>query len=182
MNRIIAGLLMALAFSGQAFAGCVATITASTPSADFINNGDGTITNTKTKLMWKRCAEGLSGANCTLGTATTLTWQRALQQAASINAGVGFATFHDWRLPNIKELRSIVERQCVLPAVNPTVFPATPPSAGTSAVKSNKIWFWSASPSATFSGFAWSIDFDSGRSFVDKEARLYYVRLVRGGQ
>lgn len=44
------------------------------------------------------------------------------------------------------------------------------------------LWFWSSSPAAGFSGYAWYVYFNYG--YVDDSNKDYaeYVRLVRGGQ
>jgi len=160
--------ILLLCSSNAAMAACVGTITASTPTADFVDHGNGTVTHTKTGLMWKQCSEGLSGTGCATGAATWHTWQAALQLAETLNAGGGFAGFTDWRLPNQKELNSIVERQCVVPSINAAIFPATVSD-----------WYWSASPYAGVATYAWSIDFGGG---VNGKSVNYYVRLVRGGQ
>jgi hypothetical protein len=139
----------------------------STPINRFVNNENGTITDTVTGLTWKRCSEGLSGAACEVGTAATFTWQEALQVAAATN----FAGNNDWRLPNIKELGSIVERQCTMPAINEIVFPATPTMS-----------FWTSSPFAENPKFAWNIYFPYGISDGNDKNYRFFVRLVRGGK
>jgi hypothetical protein len=75
--------------------------------------------------MWKQCLEGYtySGGVCTLITVTTVNWEGAL---SLVTTHIGFADHTDWRLPNIKELQSIVEEQCYSPAVNLEIFPDTP--------------------------------------------------------
>ncbi|MCI5228088.1 MAG: DUF1566 domain-containing protein, partial [Candidatus Electrothrix sp. AX2] len=93
-------------------------IPASTPDSQLVDNGDGTVTDSKTGLMWKQCLEGLSGSDCATGSAESFTWQEALQQPGVINHAGGFAGYTDWRLPNINELISIVEEQCYNPAIN----------------------------------------------------------------
>ncbi len=174
MKRWIAVALCSLLWGTSAFAvqTCNTTsITASTPTADFIDNGNGTVTHSKTGLMWKRCSEGLSGAGCATGTAIKYTWQGALQAAQTLNAAGGFAGFTDWRVPNQKELNSIIERRCYTPAINATVFPIFSNGA-----------YWSASPLITnvFIG-AHAVDFMDGRAFSDLKTISYYVLLVRGG-
>jgi len=100
----------------------------------YINHGDGTVTDKKTTLMWKHCPEGLSGSNCSIeDTANKYTWKEAIEQAE----GSAFAGYSDWRLPNIKELRSLAARDRYDPAINSTLFPNTPSSG-----------FWSSSPFA----------------------------------
>ncbi len=61
---------------------------------DFRDNGDGTITDRATGLMWQKADSG-QGMN----------WQQALAFAA----GFKLAGHSDWRLPNAKELQSIVD-------------------------------------------------------------------------
>ena len=100
---------------------CAPNMTASNPDADYTDHADGTVTHVPTGLMWKRCAEGQSwtGSTCT-GTESYHTWAQALTQAGASS----FAGHGDWRLPNYKELLSLVEECRNDPAINDTVFPA----------------------------------------------------------
>ncbi len=99
------------------------SVPASTPNSQLEDHGNGTITDTKTGLMWKQCEEGLSGSDCGSGSAELLTWPQALLWVKAINGDGGFAGFTDWRLPNIKELSSLVEYQCHWPSINLDRFP-----------------------------------------------------------
>ncbi len=166
--------LSVLIWSGQAIAACqTATIIDTTPTVDFTDHGDGTVTHTQTGLMWKRCSEGQvwDGTTCT-GSATTFTWQGSLQQAETLNNETGYATFTDWRVPNIKELKSIVEMQCIQPSINSTIFPVT----------INTGWYWSSSPYAGLGSYAWGVYFYVGNDGTLKKSLDHYVRLVRVGQ
>ena len=143
-------------------------ILATTPTNRFTINNDGTVSDTKTGLTWKKCSEGQSGVDCRTGTATTYTWQGALQQAQSVNNNGGFAGYKNWRLPSIKELNSIVEEQCIEPSINLAVFP-----------ESQGRWYWSSSPYANNSSYALGVDFDGGLSNDYYKYGDYFVRLVR---
>lgn len=168
LTLIVVGMLI---WNGQVLAASncdTITITANTPTTAFVDHGDGTVTHAKTGLMWKKCAEGLDGATCTTGMATTHTWQAALQLVETLNNGGGFATYNDWRVPNLKELHSIVERQCIGPAINAAIFPATASSQ-----------YWSASPYAGSDTQAWHVNFNSGLDFISGKDTSHYVRLVR---
>jgi len=171
MKKMIVMVVCMLIGGGQALAACVTTVTASTPTADFIDHANGTVTHSKTGLMWKQCSEGLSGAGCATGAATLLTWQGALQAAQTLNRGGGFAGFTDWRVPNIKELNAIVENQCSAPAINATIFPATVSSG-----------YWSSSAYAANATGAWYVYFGGGNGGAGGKGFSSYVRLVRGGQ
>ncbi len=129
-------------------------------------NGDGTITDKKTNLMWKRCVEGLSGSDCMTGTATTYDWQAALDLAD--NSSFGGA---DWRLPNIKELRSLAAYDRYNPTINRNIFPNNPPD-----------YFLSSSPVLTFTEYAWALNFKNGSEYLSYRNNNFYVRLVRGRQ
>ncbi|WP_199269596.1 DUF1566 domain-containing protein [Formosa sp. L2A11] len=61
---------------------------------DFIENGDGTITDNATGLMWQQVDSG-----------ETYDWEHALAYAESLR----LADHSDWRMPNAKELQSIVD-------------------------------------------------------------------------
>jgi hypothetical protein len=126
------------------------------------------VTDQKTGLIWRRCAEGMaySGGTCT-GTAGTYTHEAALGQAATQATSTGVA----WRLPNVKELTSISDNTLINPAIDSTAFPATPPN-----------WFWSSSPYVGYSTYAWSVSFLNGGVYDLNRHLSYYVRLVRAGQ
>jgi len=83
------------------------------------------VTDSQTGLIWRRCAEGMNwdGSTCA-GAATPFTHEAALQRATAQAASSGKA----WRLPNVKELSSIVDKSRSYPAIDPTAFPATPSS------------------------------------------------------
>ena len=137
----------------------------------YTDHKDETVTDKKTTLMWKRCPEGLSGSGCLTGTAAKYTYKTAIERAdASENKP--FATYSDWRLPNIKELRSLVARDRYNPAINSTLFPNTPANFS----------FWSSSPYASYTGNAWILHFANGGSSYYGRDGSHYVRLVRGGQ
>ncbi|MGL0931097.1 DUF1566 domain-containing protein [Vibrio vulnificus] len=143
-------------------------IAASTPNTAFSDNGDGTVAHHTTGLIWQRCSLGQSwdGTDCT-GTATTFTWQQALA-AATQDALAGFS---DWRLPNKKELASIVEYRCYQPAINSQPFPNTPSAL-----------YWSSSPITYYSDRAWLVYFLSGEVSYHNKDSHYRVRLVRDAQ
>lgn len=172
LGGLFASLMLA---SGTSMAQCREgfenpAVTATTPTADFIDNNDGTVTHIRTGLMWKRCSEGqawdASESSCT-GTVSTYTWQQALQAVSQ-----GYAGHHDWRLPNIKELVSIVEERCWSPAINLEIFPNAPSNA-----------YWSSSPNFsedTGTSFAsWNITFSDGTYAPPSKIFPDRVRLVR---
>ncbi|MCI5158226.1 MAG: DUF1566 domain-containing protein, partial [Candidatus Electrothrix sp. AUS1_2] len=150
----------------------------------YIDHGDGTITDTKTVLMWKRCAEGLSGDNCEEGEVEKYTWNDAVQSFKN----VVYAGYTDWRLPTIDELKTLVYcsegvsdkesgccNYCGCPesrtmAINQQAFPNTEES-----------FCWSGSPYADNLSLAWSVFFSYGCSVVIGRDNLHAVRLLRGG-
>ncbi len=147
-------------------------IPASTPTNQFIVNGDGTVIDRKTGLMWKQCTEGLSGSNCNTGQARHIPWDEALQAAEdSTTAG-----HIDWRLPTYKELYSLVEHQCYQPAINQTIFPENTRLAD----DFYDPFYWSSTVEDEF--FGRGVDFATGTlSSINRGFAFAYVRLVRSG-
>ncbi len=147
-------------------------ITPTAPDSRYADNGNGTVTDLTTGLMWKQCTEGQSSTTtpCDTGTTTIYTWQEALQQAETINVGGGFATYTDWRVPNRNELMSLVEYQCHSPSINRNFFPNT--------------WTGSYSTSSPYvnnPNGAWKVEFSVGAVTTDWKNTTYRARLVRGG-
>ena len=92
---------------------------------DFTDNNDGTVTDTRSGLMWAkfRVANGQS-------------WATALQTCANLT----LAGYSDWRLPNVNEFLSIIDTQRSSPAIY-SVFPEANPSDT----------YWTSTPQANTS-------------------------------
>ncbi len=127
---------------------------ASTADGSYTDNGDGTVTDTSTGLMWKQT--GSSG-----------TWEQALSYCENLSR----ADYTDWRLPTIKELRSLVDYSLLNPAISKTYFP--------DAVSS---FYWSSTTYARDPYGAWGVNFTDGLDGGYYKYYSYYVRAVRGGQ
>ncbi|WP_417916771.1 DUF1566 domain-containing protein [Candidatus Electronema sp. JC] len=152
-----------------------ASITATTSHLVSKAKTDGTVADSKTRVMWKRCPEGFnyisSNNTCSKAGAIEYSWTNALALPVNANSSK-FSGYENWRLPNVKELQSIVEEQCYDPAVNLTVFPDV-----TAAGLKN---IWSNSPSAVGTGSSWYIDFYYGDMLIaSRSADMRGVRLVR---
>ncbi len=142
----------------------------STPDSDFLSLGTDVVIHGKTGLWWKACSEGLNWlANSTCsGTASALNWQNALMAANTANT-TAYGGFTDWRLPNKKELESIVETCGHLPAINMTAF-LDGPSRN----------YWSSSTNINTPTQAWGVGFGDGGTFAGLKTDANLVRLVRG--
>ncbi len=145
----------------------------SAPTARFVDNHDGTVTDTSTHMMWMRCSLGQewNGSAC-VKTPTPLSWQAAQDAAAAVNKQGGYAKHDDWRMPHIPELATIVERQCANPRTNIAVFPDTPPA-----------FYWTASNrrGKGNENQAYVLSFGPEGTAGDPMSELHYVRLVRKG-
>jgi hypothetical protein len=98
-------------------------------------------------------------------------WQQAMAAIKLVNDTTGFAGYHDWRLPNIKELESIIERSCLNPAINPHVFPNSPTGL-----------YWTSTPDGQDEDSTWAFRFNNGEDTELARTNSFYVRAVRGGQ
>jgi len=142
------------------------------PASRYTDHNNGTVTDTKTQLMWKVCSEGqMWSSGACANTASAQTWQQALAAASTVNAAAGYASYQDWRLPNKKELQSLVARNCSSPSINEIVFPATAGSG-----------LWSSSPGALNSNSVWLVFFSYGDADSSGRNNTSSVRLVRSGQ
>jgi len=143
-------------------------IIATTPTERFELHNDSTLTDKSTGLMWQRCLLGQQGKECSSGTAAHFNWAEALIYPVQKTPQSTLSGYQDWRLPNIRELASIIELQCGNPAINLTLFP----NNGAEHV-------WSSSPYRFYDHYAWFLDFNDGiYAYGDRQDKKY-VRLVR---
>lgn len=148
----------------QLYAECTPSLTPAAPDARYnlVEGGDGSeVLDLKTGLIWQRCSLGQTWnrTRC-IGTAKEYTWGAALQSAKQLG--------NDYRLPNVKELLTLIEPRCRNPAVNRMFFEETP----------NYI-FWSSTPSHTTGASAWIVDFRDGSSATSQKSSRFHIRLVR---
>ncbi len=169
---------------------------------DFVDNGDGTITDAATGLMWLQADSGEG-----------MDWETALAYAQEMNEA-NYLGYSDWRLPNVKELQSIADYDYAPDAQDAAYDgPALDPMFSVSEITNEAgmldyPYFWT-STSARFQAtgdfhYAWyvaagravdasgndshgagAVRFDvkvEGGPGGEGDARVYnYVRLVRGG-
>ena len=136
-------------------------------------NGNATVTDSTTSLVWDQCPYGKTGATCATGTHLYGTWAGALDAAVAANTA-SYKGFTDWRVPNKNELESIAKINTYtsgVPAIDTTAFPGTPLD-----------YFLTSTTYAPFPSNAWIVGFDEGGAVAGPKAFTYYVRLVRSGQ
>jgi len=121
-------------------------------AGDFYDNGDGTVTDNNTRLMWQQ------------GEGGSMTWEDAI----SYCEGLTLAGHTDWRLPNIKELESITDDNI---DIDTNFFPDV-----------NASHYWSSTTRASDSSIAWFVNFSYGQVARYYKSTSNYVRCVRGGQ
>lgn len=146
---------------------CNPKMTSKTPDSRYtVQAGGAEVLDTQTGLIWQRCSLGQSfSGNTCVGSAGVYTWQSALQAARNLGNG--------WRLPNVKELQSLVEEACAEPSINIVLFPST--------VSRN---YLTSSQYVTAGEVesAWVVSFIEGVSIGDFKSDQNYVRVVRSSQ
>ena len=139
----------------------------------FTDNRDGTVTDDCTGLMWQKETADVNGdgqISPDWDGGDIVLWQQALQYCEDLE----LAGRDDWRLPNVRELQSIMDYGRYSPAIDP-VFGA----------ESGR--YWSSSTFAFYPALAWCVDFCYGivastdvRCNPNDVCNLRYVRAVRG--
>jgi hypothetical protein len=130
------------------------------PSPRFTDNGDGTVTDNLTGLMWAKDASSPIG----------LTWNNAIDYANNLSLGTSCGTPRtDWRLPNVKELQSLIDFSNYSLAL-PTGYPFTSVQHG---------YNWTSTTFALDTSFAWVVDMSTGDMDDIKKSGIYPVWPVR---
>jgi hypothetical protein len=126
--------------------------------SSFVDNGDGTVTDNATGLIWQQTTAG------------PMNWESAINYSENLS----LAGHNDWRLPNIRELHTIVDYNQYQPPIDTDYFPDT------------VSWdpYWSATTNASDTGKAFCINFvDGGGTYNNKLGgpglSEWYVRAVR---
>jgi len=143
------------------------------PGPRFTDNGNGTVTDHLTGLMW------LKDANCF----ASGSWQKALDEVADLNANPGSYScggytgtyYSDWRLPNTKELHSLTDFSRHDPAL-PEGHPFSNVAQGT--------LYWSSTTTAYETSKAWGVAMDEGTivsPFFGSKSDVASVWPVRAG-
>lgn len=119
----------------------------------FIDNGDDTITDRATGLMWEK-----------IPSSSTYTWSAAIAHAEQLT----LAGYTNWRLPNINELLSLINYNSYYNATYSPFFDAMQTGSYFSST-AYKEYIW----------FKWGIDFYIGLNAYYDITDAYYVICVR---
>lgn len=121
---------------------------------EFVDTEAGMVVDVATALVWEQ------------SDAATANWQGAIDYCENLTLG----TKDDWRLPNYKELQSLVDYTKFNFAINVAFFP------------NPQIDYWSSTTDEVNPGNAWSLSFNNGFATSNlKTLGTQYARCVRGG-
>jgi len=167
----------------------------------FVDNGDGTVSDRETGLMWEKkddsrrihdkdngytwCGASCGETNEMDGTILTV-FLDTLNDFAHGGASC-FAGYCDWRVPNRKELTSILDLEVFSPAVDPifhqsaTCEGCTDVTLASCSCIAGPAVYWSSTSYALNPSEAWSVGFVGGFVFNYSKSSDLRVRAVRGG-
>jgi hypothetical protein len=138
----------------------------------------GTVLDNDTGLRWTRCSMNASGSidaspECS-GSHARYNWEDAVEACENLN----FAGISVWRLPNIRELTSIITYYIEnSPLIQNNVFPDTEPDVYWSSTTYNS----NSVSNTTAEDFAWAFNFSWGNVIMQKKVdSTAYVRCVTG--
>jgi Protein of unknown function (DUF1566) len=119
-----------------------------------IGNGNGTVTDESTGLMWQQETPD-----------KPMDWKSSAEHCKYLR----LAGYTDWRLPTNKELISLVDYSRHNPAINTTYFPTTVVSS----------LYWSSTTYASDTLLVWGVYFYNGHEYLNYQNGSLYVRAVR---
>ena len=139
------------------------------PTPRFTDNGDGTVTDSLTGLMW------LKDGGCFRNT-----WSSAFSTIANFNSNtagyncLGYsANYTDWRLPNVNELESLTN-------YGASNQPSWLNSQGFLNAKSS--YYWSSTTYRGSTTQAWIVNMQNAGSAYIRKSYTYYAWPVREGR
>ncbi len=131
---------------------------------NFMDNGNSTVTDLSTGLTWQQ------------GETESMKWGAALGYCEGLSLG----GYSDWRLPDVRELESLIDNTRVYPSINTTFFPNVYSDNYCSDYQSFFYWTSTSSPSDTDNKL--TVSFERGfTTSHNKRDRDNFVRCVQGG-
>jgi hypothetical protein len=144
------------------------------PTPRFTDNGNGTVTDKLTKLIWMKNANAFGTKN----------WADALTTANTLASGSGDindgSKAGDWRLPNVRELQSLVDYAFYYPAL-PNTLGTGKWAEGNPFQGVQSSYYWSSSTCAYNTTSAWLVYFYDGYVGSGDKSGSGYVWCVRAG-
>jgi len=149
----------------------------------YVDNGDGTISDVKTGLMWEK----LSDDGSVHDQENDYTWAEAVgYKIAALNA-IAFAGYTDWRLPNVNEVQSLLHYGVTYPAIAPAF--QTGCVAGCTVLTCSCAWkigythgvFWTSTTLQQAPFHVWTVGVYDGHISYTARSERRHVRAVRGG-
>jgi hypothetical protein len=143
----------------------------------FTDNGDGTITDNVTGLMWEK----LSDDGTIHDWNDAYTWANAFTKVSTLNS-TSFAGYDDWRVPNLVELETLRNLGAVDPATYSSFYTGCAPGCTVTTCSCTRSTnYWSSSTYADTPSYAWNVDFYDGDNVAPGKTTTNYVRAVRSG-
>lgn len=148
----------------------------------YTDNGDGTISDDKTGLMWEKLDDsnlgGLAGIH---DWDNTYTWADSFVKVSDLNANT-FAGYTDWRMPNVAELVSLFDRSTGNPSIDPIFHTGCVPGCTTATCSCTRVNDHNSSTTYTDDPKrAWVVSFIGGSIGASNKTFSYRVRAVRAG-
>ena len=139
------------------------------PSPRFTDNGNQTITDKLTNLIWTKDGNAPGPVAC--GPGVVKTWQQALDYAACLNTN-NYLSYSGWRLPNKREMQSLINYSLDINSswLNTQGF-----------INVQSGIYWTSNSSESITNYSWLVDMFLGLVFYDGKTQGYYVWPVRSG-
>jgi len=160
----------------------------------FTDNGDGTVTDNLSGLLWERKTNLDGAANLAdpHDADNPYTWSTGdpfkedgtafTSFIGTVNGGGGLGGANDWRLPTLAELQTIVlDFACTGTGGGSTCTCGSSPCIDGTFGPTQLRYYWSATSWASSPGSAWGVSFSDGGVDVADKTGSAYVRAVRGG-
>jgi len=150
------------------------------PNPRFTDNGDNTVTDHLTGLMWTKSAAPFG---------QKYTWNESFDQVTALN---GLSKYNDWRVPNVRELMSLIDfgegvfsMYCQDIAALPEGHPFTNVKVGIGFGNCTEQWYWTSTrllskdPNIDYASI---VNFAFAQITYGDPADIFYVWPVRGGR